>query len=168
MTFWGTFSDSHQWRENFFEKSSGKPERFQKFWKYTWWADFQKSSEKARTVSIFLAIYQMWANFSETRSAKNWTLFKILAIYPVDNFFWKNLKKARTVSIFLEIYPVWMKIFLKKRYTFSDFWQYTQRKRERFHWSLRWLEPAICRWSTVRRTGWRGLWCLYRQLQFPF
>ena len=35
VTFWGTFSDSHQWRENFFEKSSGKPERFQKFWKYT-------------------------------------------------------------------------------------------------------------------------------------
>ena len=58
---------------------------------------FEKSSEKARTLSDFLAIY------------------------PLGNFFWENVEKARTLSNFLEIYLMWIKNLQKSSTHFRIF-----------------------------------------------
>ena len=63
--------------ERFFEKSSEKWERFQKFWKYTWCADFfQKSG----------TVFRVFGNIPD----KTWTLSEFLEIYLMRKFFEKS------------------------------------------------------------------------------
>ena len=72
--------------ERFFEKSSEKRERFQKFWKYTRCGRFfQKSG----------TVFRIFGNIPD----KAWTLSEFLAIYLIWKIFWKKLERFRIFCI---------------------------------------------------------------------
>ena len=94
--------------ERFFEKSSEKRERFQKFWKYTRCGRFfQKSG----------TVFRIFGNIPD----KAWTLSDFLEIYLI----WKKLKKVGAISDFLHMYyddnrrNAWKRVSTKKITIFS-------------------------------------------------